>query len=274
MTWRAESSQLIAGRWVAGDRGLGVDGFTVPATGVDGASFLYNDLGFPGDELVEIRGHVLTVPSAGTFFAYEDGSFELLDAPDGVYQFTYRLYVNGADLGVATVEIYVGVQPGTSSGVVSGVGSLVAEGLTGPVPVPPAAPTVTGGGGPGGTTKEERPAWRVPSRSQTSATPPVPTTTEVVRRVDVDVDAIVGKAVALVTAQKDAETEALRRAVKDMEQRVVITELLRLNVPVAPRKVAVRAMLMPEPGRTLVIRRDAAGQVVRVIVNSGDGDAV
>lgn len=274
MTWRAETAQLIPGRWVAGDRGLGVQGFDVPSTGTDGPSFLYNDLELPGDELVEIRGHILTVPSAGTFLAYEDGSFTLIDAPDGDYSFTYRLYVDGVDLGTAVAYIYIGVQPGGSAGVISGVGSLVAEGLTGPVPTPPAAPTTTGGGGPGGT-EGEKPAWRQPSRLQTSVRSPIQTT-EVVRRVEVDVDAIVEKAVALVTAQKDAETEALKRTVREMEQRIVITELLRLNVPVAPRKVAVRAMLTPEPGRALVLRRDSAGRVVgaMVKVNSGDGDAV
>jgi len=108
MSWRAESSQLIAGRWVAGDRGLGVRGFEIPSTGDDGASFLYNDLELPGDSLKEIRGHILTVPSGGTFAAEENGAFSLIGAPVGAYSFTYRLYLDGADLGTATAWIYVG----------------------------------------------------------------------------------------------------------------------------------------------------------------------
>lgn len=111
MTWRAETASLIPGRWVAGDRGLGVQGYQIPSTGDAGASFLYNDLELPGDALKEIRGLILSPPSAGTFTAYEDGSFSLLDAPDGVYTFTYRLFVDGVDMGTSTATITIGAAP-------------------------------------------------------------------------------------------------------------------------------------------------------------------
>lgn len=114
-TTRASSSSLISGKTVAGNRGLGVLASTVPSTGLSGASFLYNDLTLPADNSKEVYGLILTVPSAGTFYAYEDGSFSLIGAPDGTYTFTYRLFVNGVDSGTATAVITVGAGVGFKS---------------------------------------------------------------------------------------------------------------------------------------------------------------
>jgi hypothetical protein len=80
----------------------------VPSAGEHGPSYLYNDLSLPADANKEIRGLIVTAPSAGTFFAFEDGSFSLVGAPDGTYTFTYRLFVDGADLGTATATIVIG----------------------------------------------------------------------------------------------------------------------------------------------------------------------
>ena len=108
MSLRVDTSPLISGALVVGNRGLGVLGSAVPSTGDNGAGYLYNDLSLPADASKEVRGLILTQPSAGTLYAYEDSSFEFTGAPDGTYTFTYRLYVDGADTGVGTVNLQVG----------------------------------------------------------------------------------------------------------------------------------------------------------------------
>lgn len=116
MSLRIDASELISGAYVIGETGLGVLGSAVPSTGTYGASYLYNDLVLPADAGKEIRGLILTVPSAGTFFAYEDGSFSLVGAPDSTYQFDYRLYTDGVasavdigyGAGVSRVTVGIG----------------------------------------------------------------------------------------------------------------------------------------------------------------------
>ena len=110
MSLRVDTSSLISGALVCGNRGLGVLGSEVPSTGDNGAGYVYNDLSLPADANKEVRGLIVTPPSAGTFFAYEDSSFEFT-APNGAYSFTYRLFVDGADLGTATVTLSVGSTP-------------------------------------------------------------------------------------------------------------------------------------------------------------------
>jgi hypothetical protein len=126
MSLRVDSSSLISGALVCGNRGLGVLGSAVPSTGDNGAGYLYNDLYLPADATKEVRGLIVTPPSAGTFFAYEDSSFEFA-APDGAYTFTYRLYVDGADLGTATVNLSIGSNPVT---ITCQVGNATASGLS------------------------------------------------------------------------------------------------------------------------------------------------
>lgn len=110
MSLRIDTAELISGAYIIGDTGLGVLGSSVPSEGEHGPSFLYNDLTLPDDSDKEIRGLIVTPPSAGTFFAYEDGSFSLVGAPDGTYTFTYRLFVDGVDLGTAEVTIDIGTE--------------------------------------------------------------------------------------------------------------------------------------------------------------------
>lgn len=93
-----------------GTPGLGVLGSDIratTATGTHGPGYLYDDWR-TGDDGKEFRGLVTVPPSAGTFTANEDGSFNLVGAPDGAYSFTYRLYLDGADLGVITEYITIG----------------------------------------------------------------------------------------------------------------------------------------------------------------------
>ena len=102
-----------------GNTGLGGLGSTVPSGGDAGASYLYNDLTLPADNNVEVQGLIVTPPSAGTFFPYEDGSFTLIGAPDGVSTFVYRLIADGVNQGTATATI-------TTAGGVSAVTVTVA----------------------------------------------------------------------------------------------------------------------------------------------------
>ena len=108
MSMRVDSS-LIAGSLVVGGPGLGVLAENVPSTGPNGAGYLYNDLTLPADNGKEVRGEILTQPSSGTLFALEDSSFSFVGAPDGSYEFTYQLYVDGVLTGpAATVTLNVG----------------------------------------------------------------------------------------------------------------------------------------------------------------------
>lgn len=108
-TLRIDNSEWISNSLVIGNTGLGVLGSDIPSTGEDGPSFLYNDLDLPNDANKEIRALILTWPSDGDLFVYEDGSFSFTDAPDGTYFFTYDLYVDGVKVGdTATVTLNVG----------------------------------------------------------------------------------------------------------------------------------------------------------------------
>lgn len=122
MSYRFDST-LIPGAYHLGNRGLGVLGSIIRAstgTGDHGPGYLFNDL-TGADDAKEIRGLVLTQPSAGAFFAYEDGSFTLADAPDGTYTFTYRLFADGVDSGTATAAITIGtVLPSATLNITSG----------------------------------------------------------------------------------------------------------------------------------------------------------
>lgn len=126
MSIRVDTTSLISGAVVCGNRGLGVLGSTIladTATGDQGAGYLFNDVD-GGDSGKEFRGLIVTPPSAGTFFAHEDGSFSLV-APDAAYTFVYRLYVDGVDLGTATASLTIGA---TSAG--NATGTLAAIALT------------------------------------------------------------------------------------------------------------------------------------------------
>ena len=150
MTCRVDTS-LIAGACVVGDRGLGVLGSVIrattgPSSGPHGAGYLYNDWQDSSDDGKEFRGLIVTPPSAGTFSAYEDGSFSLVGAPDGSYSFVYRLYVDGADLGTATASITVTAEPvaaltttvaGSASFIITATAAVNASIIT---PVPASEP--------------------------------------------------------------------------------------------------------------------------------------
>lgn len=139
MSLRVDSSSLIAGALVCGNRGLGVLGSEVPASGDNGPGYLYNDLSLPADAGKEVRGLIVTPPAAGTFLAYEDSSFEFYGADPGAYSFTYRLFVDGADLGTADVELRVGTVTHEASGAIAAGGAVISGAALredgGPAPV-------------------------------------------------------------------------------------------------------------------------------------------
>lgn len=121
MTLRIDSFEYFDGL-VIGDTGLGVLAETIPSTGDSGPSFLYNDVSLPADNGKEIRGEIVTYPSDGDLFVYEDGSFEFSNAPNGTYSFTYQLYVDGLPVGSPTsVVLSVGVENGVSQAVIPSV---------------------------------------------------------------------------------------------------------------------------------------------------------
>lgn len=112
MSMRVDSNQLIAGRCVVTQYpGHGIQAQNVPATGSNGAGYLYNDIAeYSFAATDELRGQILTLPAAGTFTPYEDSSFSFTGAPDGVYSFTYRGFRNGVSYGDYTVTMTIGNQ--------------------------------------------------------------------------------------------------------------------------------------------------------------------
>jgi hypothetical protein len=121
-------SSLVPGAYHYGGGGLGVLGSAVPSSGDNGPGYLYNDLSLPADASKEVRGLIETFPvGLSTFDVFEDSSFTA-SGPDGVYTFTYRLYVDGVDSGTAVGTISIGV---VSSGALTGgitLDNLVAAG--------------------------------------------------------------------------------------------------------------------------------------------------
>lgn len=151
MSVRVDTSSLIAGACVVGHRGLGVLGSVIratTATGTHGPGYLYNDL-TGADDLKEIRGLIVTPPSAGTFTAFEDGSFTLVGAPDGSYSFLYRLFADGADLGTASADITIGdfvAVTAAISGTVTGTVAASVGGGSGAAPATSITLTLTSNG--------------------------------------------------------------------------------------------------------------------------------
>lgn len=109
---------LIANRLVYGVDGFGVLGSVIRSatgTGAHGPGLLYNDWD-SGDDAKQFRALIVSPPSSGTLFVHEDGSFTLTGAIDGSYTLTYRLFVDGVDMGTATASFSIGVtvyRPGT-----------------------------------------------------------------------------------------------------------------------------------------------------------------
>lgn len=111
MSIRVDSSSLIAGKTVVSlYAGHGIQAQNIPAVGENGAGYLYNDIAeYSFAATDEMRGQILTLPTAGTLTVYEDSSFDFTGAPDGVYSFTYRGFRNGVSYGDYTVTMTIGL---------------------------------------------------------------------------------------------------------------------------------------------------------------------
>jgi hypothetical protein len=115
-----------SGRRILGVPTVGVLGSTVAGEVGGVAGLLFNDVASGSLFGDLVRAEVLThnLPD-GTLFVWEDGSFSVVGAPDGVYTLFYRLWVNGV---AATVDL--GYGPGV--GVIT---ITVGAAVTLPVPV-------------------------------------------------------------------------------------------------------------------------------------------
>jgi hypothetical protein len=96
-----------AGGYHYGKGGLGVLGSAVPPDGYDGASPVYAGLSLPAEANDEFKIVILTSPTLGALFVYEDTSFNFT-GPDGVHTWTYRAYKNGIAYGDGTVTLILG----------------------------------------------------------------------------------------------------------------------------------------------------------------------
>lgn len=127
MSIRVDTVSLISGAIVCGNRGLGVIGSLIPASGDHGPGYTYNDLSLPADNDKEICGRITTWPTGGALTAYEDTSFEYSGTTD---TFQYQLYVDGVAVGTpATVTLQVGaataqISVTSDSSVFSGAASV------------------------------------------------------------------------------------------------------------------------------------------------------
>lgn len=99
MSYRFDTP-LLPSSYHFGNRGLGVRGSDIPASGTNGPGFIYNDLNLPTDSNKEYRGLLITPAIPGEdFFVYEDTSF-IYSGPTKTVE--YKLYENGTDIGNQT----------------------------------------------------------------------------------------------------------------------------------------------------------------------------
>lgn len=106
-SWLSDSAELVSGGWLSSQfAGLGVPASQIPSTGTSGPGYLFNDVAAQGAVPTdEMRGEILTWPSAGTLVVNEDSSFVYTGASDS---FTYRGYIKGVAYGDYTVTLTVG----------------------------------------------------------------------------------------------------------------------------------------------------------------------
>jgi hypothetical protein len=124
-THRSDNA-LLAGYHHSGDRGLGVLGSQVPATGSHGAGLLYAGLALPAEAGDEFMVRISNAPSGLTLVVDEDSAF-VATGPDGVYVGLYEGIKNGVSYGSNTFTITIG--PGLSGAVQ--VDSALPSGLFG-----------------------------------------------------------------------------------------------------------------------------------------------
>lgn len=108
------NKQTITGRRVIDTSKTGVIASSVPASGVNGAGYLYNDIVAAGLIGQEVSGEIVdTNIAAANWYAYSDSSLYINPAtPDGDYFFRYRKRVNGVpDAKLSTINVHLGAAP-------------------------------------------------------------------------------------------------------------------------------------------------------------------
>ena len=100
--------ELVPSFYHYGGGGLGSPVASIPQSGEAGAGYLANEAADSANAGKEIRGLILTAPSAGVFKVGELSEFTLTGAPDGAYTFTYQVYLDGSDGGIGTGSIIIG----------------------------------------------------------------------------------------------------------------------------------------------------------------------
>jgi hypothetical protein len=102
--------QSVSGRKVLDILSTGVLGSSVPSTGQNGPSYLYNDVVENNLELLEVRGRIFsTTLPAGSWYAWNDGRLEVANTVStGQYTASYTLYVLGTSYGTGVITFNVG----------------------------------------------------------------------------------------------------------------------------------------------------------------------
>lgn len=140
-------NQSSGGRRILGVPQVGIEAATIAsqtATGDNGPGLLYDDAINPANAGKQLRMVVTSPPSAGIFFAHENGSFDFYGAPDGSYSVGYNVLADKALIGSDTATVVVGAVSATAPGVtLTGTSSISAGTATGGVSGDATAPGVT-----------------------------------------------------------------------------------------------------------------------------------
>jgi len=140
-------NQSSGGRRILGVPQVGIEAATIAsqtATGDNGPGLLYDESINPVNAGKQLRLVVTSPPSAGVFFAYENGSFDFSGAPDGSYSIGYDVLADDVLFGSDTATVVVGAVSATAPGVtLTGTSSISAGTATGGVSGDATAPGVT-----------------------------------------------------------------------------------------------------------------------------------
>ena len=124
-------NQSSGGRRILGVPNVGILAATISsqtATGDNGAGLLYDESINPVNAGKQLRLVVTSPPSAGVFFAYENGSFDFSGAPDGSYSIGYNVLADNDLFSSDTAPLLVGVVNASAS---AGTGTSTGSGTGG-----------------------------------------------------------------------------------------------------------------------------------------------
>jgi hypothetical protein len=141
-------NQSSGGRRILGVPQVGILAATIAsqtATGDNGAGLLYDEAINPANTGKQLRLVVTSPPSAGVFFAYENGSFDFSGAPDGSYSIGYNVLADNVLIGSDTATVAVGAVSATAPGAtLTGTSSLSAGTASGQQNATAPGATLTG----------------------------------------------------------------------------------------------------------------------------------